>query len=146
MASIQDGTLTQSAPQRPFRRRLLMTLAGVLLVVCAVAAALFLFPSRHATPYAALEAYTAAVETGDRAALDSIIGDSEQRGALIDRHADKPMTATTVSMEMMESAVWWAVEIRYEMFGKQPYSERLTVHPRSDLPDRSIDYVIEPAP
>lgn len=53
--------------------------------------------------------------------------------------------ATTVSMEMTASAVWWAVEIRYELPGDQAYAEHLMIRPRSDIPDRTIDYVIVPA-
>jgi hypothetical protein len=93
-----------------------------------------------------MDAYTAAAATGDRGALESIIGDSQEREALIDRHAGKPMTPTSVSMETMVSSAWWTADIRYELPGQQPYTEHLLVHPRSDSPDRPIDYVVEPAP
>jgi hypothetical protein len=83
-----------------------------------------------------LQAGPSSPEKSDRAcrqrrsssALDSILDGSPQREVLIDRHADKPMTPTNVSMEMMVSAVWWSVEIRYELPGQRPYSERLLVH------------------
>ena len=146
MPTIEDriGAPASRRASRP--RWLFIVLACCLLLVCALVAGMLGLFSRHASPYAALDAYTAAATTGGRGALDSIIGDSPQREALIDRHADKPMTPTSVSMEMMVSSVWWTVEIRYEPPGQQPYSEHLLVHPRSDSPDRLIDYVIEPAP
>jgi hypothetical protein len=102
--------------------------------------------TRNASPYEALDAYTSAVTTGDRDALEAAIVDNPRRDALIDRHAGKPMTPTGVSMEQMVSGVWWSVEIRYELPGEPPNSEQVLIHPRDDSPDRLIDYVVEPAP
>lgn len=146
MAAIEDRIGVPDSPRTSRRRWLFIGLGSALLLVCALGAGKLGLFSRHASPYAALDAYTAAVATGDRGALDSIIGDSQQGQALIDRHADKPMTPTNVSLEMMPSSVWWTVEIRYEMPGEPPYSEHVLVHPRTDSPDRPIDYVVEPAP
>ena len=146
MPTIEDRVGAPASPKASRPRWLLIVVAGCLLLVCALVAGMLGLFSRHASPYAALDAYTSAVTAGDRGALDSIIGDGPRREALIDRHADKPMTPTSVSMEMMVSAVWWSVEIRYELPGQQPYTEHLLVHPRSDSPDRLIDYVVEPAP
>ena len=146
MAAIEDRIGVPASPSASRRRWLFIGLASGLLLVCAVAAAMLGPFSRHASPNAALDAYTAALSAGDRDALDSVIGDSQQREALIDRHADKPMTPTKMSMEMMISSAWWTVEIRYEMPGQDPYSEHVLVHPRTDSPDRPIDYVVEPAP
>jgi hypothetical protein len=146
MATIDHRTESPVSRKVSRRRWLFIGVTVCTLLVCVVIAGMLGVFSRHASPYAALDAYTAAVSAGDRGALDSVLGDSEHRQALIDRHSDKPMTPTSVSMEMMESAVWWSVEIRYELWGQQPYSERLLVHPRNDSPDQLIDYVIEPAP
>lgn len=77
---------------------------------------------------------------------DSVVGDGRKAQALIDRHSDKPMTPTTVSMEMMVSSVWWTVEIGYVMPGQEPFSEHVLVHPRTGSPDRPMDYVVDPAP
>ncbi|MGN6753950.1 MAG: hypothetical protein ACTHJJ_15515 [Intrasporangium sp.] len=88
-----------TALRRRRRRRVLMAVVGCLLLACALAASVLRF-SGHASPYAALDAYTSAVQTGNRAALEAVVGDGEQREALITRHADRPMTATTVSIEV----------------------------------------------
>lgn len=146
MATIEDGAQAPASHRRWRRLRwaFIVLACCVLLVSALVARGLGLF-SRHASPYAALEAYTAAVTTGDRSSLDAIIWDSPRRQALVDRHADQPMTPTNVSMEMMVSAAWWTVEIRYELPGEEPHLEHLLVHPRSDSPDRPIDYVVESA-
>ena len=146
MAAIEDRDVVHDSRSASRRRWPFIGLASGLLLVCGVAAGGLGIFSRHASPYAALDAYTAAVTAGDRGALESTIGDSQHREVLIDRHADKPMTPTTVSMEMMVSSAWWTVEIRYEMPGQQSYSEHVLVHPRTDSPDRPIDYVVEPAP
>lgn len=146
MAAIGDQTDSPVSQTASRRRRLFIVLACSLLLVSALGAeALGLF-SRSASPYAAIDAYTAAAATGDRAALGAIIGESQQRQALIDRHAGTPMTPTSVSMEMTVSSAWWTAAIRYELPGQQAYTEHLLVHPRSDSPDRPIDYVVEPAP
>lgn len=146
MDVIDRGIERPVSRRAPRLRWMFFGLAGCVLLICALIAGTLGVFSRHASPYAALDAYTAAVTTGDRDALDSIVGDSAQRAALIEQHADRPMTPTSVSMETTVSGVWWAVEIRYELPGQQPYSERLLVHPRSDSPDQLIDYVVEPAP
>lgn len=124
MAIIADGTEAPASHSRWRRLRwLFIGLACCLLLVGALGArGLGLF-SRHASPYAALDAYTEAVTAGDRSSLDAVIGDSPRRQAVVDRHADQPMTPTNVSMEMMVSATWWTVEIRYELPGQQPYLE-----------------------
>lgn len=140
----QVDALRRSKPQH--RRWLFIAVAGSLVLASSlVAYALGVF-NRNASPYEALDAYTSAVATGDRAALEAAIVDSPRRGAFVDRHAGKPMTPTGVSMEQMPSAVWWSVEIRYELPGEPPNSEHVLIHPRDDSPDRLIDYVVEPAP
>jgi hypothetical protein len=133
-----------SKPRR--LRWLFIAAAGSVVLVSALAVYVLGVFNRNASPYDALGAYTSAVATGDRDALEAAIVDSPRRGALIDRHAGKPMTPTGASMEQMPSAVWWSVEIRYELPGEPPKSEHLLIHPRDDSPDRLIDYVVEPAP
>jgi hypothetical protein len=133
-----------SKPRR--LRWLFIAAAGSVVLVSALAVYVLGVFNRDASPYDALGAYTSAVATGDRDALEAAIVDSPRRGALIDRHAGKPMTPTGASMEQMPSAVWWSVEIRYELPGEPPKSEHLLIHPRDDSPDRLIDYVVEPAP
>ena len=127
-------------------RWLFFAVAGGLVLAAALVAYLLGAFNRNASPYEALDAYTSAVTTGDRDALEAAIVDSPRRGALIDRHAGRPMTPAGVSMEQMPSAVWWSVEIRYELPGQPPNSEHVLIHPRDDSPDRLIDYVVEPAP
>ncbi|MEW1952508.1 hypothetical protein [Terrabacter sp. NPDC080008] len=134
-------------PGKPRRlRRLFIATAGSLVLVSALAAYVLGVFHRNVSPYQALDAYTSAVATGDRDALEAAVVDGPRRGTLIDRHAGRPMTPTGVSMEQMPSAVWWSVEIRYELPGEPSNSEHVLIHPRDDSPDRFIDYVVEPAP
>jgi len=134
----------RSKPRR--LRWLVIALASGLVLAAAIVAYLLGVFTRNASPYEALDAYTSAVTTGDRGALEAAIADSARRDALIGRHAGKPMTPTSVSMEQMVSGVWWSVEIRYELPGEPQNSERVLIHPRNDSPDRLMDYVVEPAP
>ncbi|WP_344254697.1 hypothetical protein [Terrabacter carboxydivorans] len=147
MAITATGTESR-APRRRWRgpRWSFVVLVCCLLLAGALVSRGTELVSRHASPYAALDAYTAAVTAGDRSSLDAVIADGARRQALVDRHAEQPMTPTTVSMQMMESAAWWTIEIRYELPGQQSYLEHLLVHPRDDSLDRPIDYVVEPAP
>lgn len=107
MSANEDQVGVPRPRTRSRRRWLFIGLASGLLLLCGVGAGTSGPISRHASPYAALDAYTAAATTGDRRALGSIIGDSQQRKGLIDRHADKPMAPTSVSMGTTVSAVWW---------------------------------------
>lgn len=147
MAVSEDQVEVRRRRTIPGRVRwLMLVLAGCLVVASALVAYVLGVFTRNASPYEALDAYTSAVTTGDRDALEAAIVDSPRRGALIDRHAGKPMTPTAVSMEQTVSGVWWSVEIRYELPGEPPNSEQVLVHPRDDSPDRLMDYVVEPAP
>lgn len=145
MVVSEDQADVRLSKARRFRW-LFIAVAGSLVLASALVAYLLGVFNRNASPYEALDAYTSAVTSGDRHALAAAIVDSPRRGALIDRHAGKPMTPTGVSMDQMPSAVWWSVEIRYELPGEPPSSEHVLIHPRNDSPDRLIDYVVEPAP
>jgi hypothetical protein len=128
-------------------RRLRIVLAAATAVV--IAAAMYgwhVWADRQPTVYSAIDAYTAAVQSGDRAALEAIIAEGPGRQTLIERHAGRPGTVTGVTMEMSISAVMWEVELRYELPGQERASERLLAFPRSDSPDRLIDYAISLAP
>jgi len=134
-----------SAPRHQRRRWVKgACIAALLLVVAAVGAGLTWYSHIRPTPYSAVDAYTAAAATGDREALEAIVGDHPKSASLLDRHAGQPMTATTVTMEMGVSPFAWGVEIRYESFGQEPYSERVIAVPRSGSPDRLTDFVIVP--
>jgi hypothetical protein len=141
----EDQADVRLSKSRRFRWLFIAVVASLVVASTLVAYGLGVF-NRNASPYEALGAYTSAVATGDRAALKAAVVNSPRQGALIDRHAGKPMTPTGVSMEQMPSAVWWSVEIRYELPGEPPNSEHVLIHPRDDSPDRLMDYVVEPAP
>lgn len=122
-----------------------LALAGAVLLAV-VLIGWHLWTDRQPTIYSAIDAYTSAVESGDRSALEAVIADGPGQEALLQRHAGKPSTVTGVTLEMSVSAVWWQVELRYEFPGQEQTSEKLLVHPRRDSPDRFFDYAISSAP
>lgn len=101
------GSRHHSRPRR--LRWLLMALAGCLVITASLVAYMLGVFTRNARPYEALDVYMSAVTTGDRDALKSALADGTRHDDLIDRHASKPMTPTSVSMEQMTSEVWWSV-------------------------------------
>lgn len=146
MPTITTDHVERSAgPRRGRRLKIVLAIAGVVLMAAGLMG-WHLWTDRQPTVYSAIDAYTSAVESGDRSALEAVAADGPGREALLQRHAGKPITVTGVTMDMSVSAVWWQVEIRYELPGQEPTSERLLVHPRSDSPDRLVDYAISAAP
>jgi len=127
------------------RSKVAIAIAGAVLIAGALIG-WHLWTDRQPTIYSAIDAYTSAVESGERSALEAIIADGPGSGALLARHVGKPSTVTGVTLEMSVSAVWWQVEVRYELPGQEQVSEHLLVHPRSDSPGRMIDYAISAAP
>jgi hypothetical protein len=130
-------------------RRRLFKIWVALASAVLIAAALFgwnVWTDRQPTVYSAVDAYGSAVESGERSALEAIIAEGPGRDSLLERHVGKPSTVTGVTMDMTVSAVWWEVEVTYELPGQERASERLLVHPRGDSPDRLIDYAVSPAP
>lgn len=132
------------------RRRVQVLVAGLVIAVIVLAGAAAVtwraWAADHPTLWSAIDSYTAAVGAGDRDALESVVAEGPTHDALVARHAGRPSTATTVSVEMMVSAVWWSVEVRYELPGQPPSTERLLVGPRDDNPDRQLDYAVTAAP
>lgn len=146
MTVSEDDTRLRGA-SKPRRFRRLVTVGGCLLLASALVAHMLGVFTRHASQYEALDAYMSAVASGDRDALNAAIVDSPRREALINRHAGKPMTPTSVTMKLSTpSDVWWSVEVRYELPGQPPNSEQLLIHPRDDATGPPLDYVVEPAP
>jgi hypothetical protein len=143
-------TMTEHDERRvgplPGRHLKLALAISVVVLLAAVLTGWHVWTDRQPTIYSAIDAYTSAVESGDRTALEAIIAEGPGREALLQRHAGKPSTVTGVTTEMSVSAVWWQLEIRYELPGQEQTSEHLLVRPRSESPDRLIDYAISPAP
>lgn len=119
-----------------------------LLTVVAVVAMVFLVVrtvrSSTDSPMRAVDRYLAAVQTGDRSALEQAVGGSgAQRDALLAKHSGRPVGMSTMTLRRVPSSSWLGFAVQYDDAGPSMAAEDLLVGPRPGLtPDDAAQWVV----
>lgn len=97
-----------------------------------------------ASPMGTMAEYVAAVQGGDRAALERLVPESSpQRRTLLDRHAGHPASISTMTLDSTPSSAFWTFTVTYHSAVQPMPTEHLMVGVRPGLtPDDAAEWAV----